>query len=80
MVKHLVVKPKTTFQRFAKRTDLKVFGKRRVHMCDGSLRGAAFRHVPTPMHLSGTAVSGNHRLIRYACEICGIKRTFGQSG
>jgi hypothetical protein len=79
-MKHLIVKPKTTFQRFAKRTNIPVLGKPHVHMCDGTIRGPKFRHPPIAMHLSGTAVSGHHRLIRYACEKCGTKRTFGISG
>ena len=80
-MKHIVVKPKTTFQRFAKRTNVKIFGTPHVHMCDGTKRGAKFKHTPVKLHLSGTALSGvGARIIRYECPLCGMKTTYGRNG
>jgi hypothetical protein len=82
-MKHIVVKPKSTFERFRPKAN-NVLGKPHQHFCDGSARGKYkgkdYRHPSTLMHLSGTAQSGSHRIIRYECPACGVKRTYGVSG
>ena len=82
-MKHLIVPQKSTFQRFAKQAHVKVLGTYHKHYCDGSKRGTFqgknYRHPPLLMHRSGTAPSGDHRILRYECP-CGFKTTFGKSG
>lgn len=86
-MKHLVVKPKSSFERFKPAYErikgLKVFKSHKIHYCDGSTRGKYkgkdYRHPRVPMHHSGFAQSGKMvRISRFECKICGAKRTFGR--
>lgn len=84
MVKHLIVKPKSTFERFKPRPlrakGVKVFASHKVHMCDGTKRGPKYKHVPTAMRRSGYAQSGHALIQRWECGLCGLKTTAGRTG
>lgn len=81
-MKHLVVKPKTTFERFKPRVGrikgVTVYPSHKTHICTGQKRGV--KHIPTVMHRSGFAQSGHNLLQRFECRTCGYKGTFSRSG
>ena len=88
-MKHIIVKEKSTFERFKPLRDrvkgIKVYRSEQPPMCNGSKRGIwegkDYRHPPVRMRHSGYAQSGTGVWItRWVCGVCGVKTTTGRTG